>query len=503
MNRLSTFNSAAMQYDVRGNVTAKSDVGTFTYDDTLKPYAVTGASAASGTISSDAQDITYYTFPRPRQIAEGAYTLDFTYDGDLDRVKEEVKQNGTTIEVRYSLGGCYDYMVSPQYGVTEEDLYFCGDYYNAPILLQRYNDNSFSVNHLVRDYQGSIMSLVDPSGYWHSDWSYDAWGRPRNPQTHAVYNPSALTTYSSAYRGYCGHEHLPQFGLINMNARLYDPITSRFLSPDPYVQSPENSQNFNRYSYCLNNPTKYTDPSGELFIIDDWIIGFFKGIKHKPFRSANRHATNSMKIWAGLFTLDGNKNLGEKTWELVSRFTWQAPQTILGNSIAHFNNTFGNVSQVQHIYGVTVLKQENLNLMPTRKAMSVGNFIVGGSEIEADPHNYLFQHEYGHYIQSRYMGPLYLFAVAIPSLFNAAFLGNHRMQSYERGASIHAFMYFNKYVKGFYQTKDDYFESPNTHWNYSENPISDIYNEYIDYGDEQDVIRANNTIPSFYNLHRF
>ncbi|MFW6096355.1 MAG: RHS repeat-associated core domain-containing protein, partial [Bacteroidota bacterium] len=34
-------------------------------------------------------------------------------------------------------------------------------------------------------------------------------------------------------------------------------------SPDPYVQMPDNSQNFNRYAYCLNNPLIYTDPSGE------------------------------------------------------------------------------------------------------------------------------------------------------------------------------------------------------------------------------------------------
>ena len=101
---------------------------------------------------------------------------------------------------------------------------------------------TISCSHLVRDYQGSIMSQVDSTGFWHNDWSYDAWGRPRNPQTHVVYNPSILNSYSSGYRGYCGHEHLPQFGLINMNARLYDPITSRFLSPDPYVQMPDNTQ---------------------------------------------------------------------------------------------------------------------------------------------------------------------------------------------------------------------------------------------------------------------
>ena len=40
-------------------------------------------------------------------------------------------------------------------------------------------------------------------------------------------------------RGLTGHEHLDGLGLIHMNARLYDPILGRFLSPDPYVQLPE------------------------------------------------------------------------------------------------------------------------------------------------------------------------------------------------------------------------------------------------------------------------
>ncbi|MCQ2319551.1 MAG: RHS repeat-associated core domain-containing protein, partial [Bacteroidales bacterium] len=66
-------------------------------------------------------------------------------------------------------------------------------------------------------------------------------------------------------RGYTGHEHLYAFGLINMNGRVYDPLMSSFLSPDNYVQCPDNPQNFNRYAYCLNNPLRYTDPSGEVF----------------------------------------------------------------------------------------------------------------------------------------------------------------------------------------------------------------------------------------------
>jgi len=49
----------------------------------------------------------------------------------------------------------------------------------------------------------------------------------------------------------------------NMNGRLYDPVIGRFFSPDNIVQLPEFSQSFNRYSSCLNNPLKYTDPSGQ------------------------------------------------------------------------------------------------------------------------------------------------------------------------------------------------------------------------------------------------
>ena len=54
-------------------------------------------------------------------------------------------------------------------------------------------------------------------------------------------------------------------GLINLNARFYDPAMGMFLSPDNYLQAPDNSQNFNRFSYCVNNPLMYTDPSGEVF----------------------------------------------------------------------------------------------------------------------------------------------------------------------------------------------------------------------------------------------
>lgn len=80
--------------------------------------------------------------------------------------------------------------------------------------------------------------------------------------------------YIQEYNYYI-HEHLPEFGLINMNGRMYDPALGRMLSPDNYVQSPGNAQNYNRYSYCLNNPLKYTDPSGNSAVLTAAIVGAY------------------------------------------------------------------------------------------------------------------------------------------------------------------------------------------------------------------------------------
>jgi RHS repeat-associated protein len=94
------------------------------------------------------------------------------------------------------------------------------------------------------------------------EYSYDAWGRMRDKTSWTNYSPGSEPSLFIAGRGFTGHEHLPWFNLINMNGRIYDPLVGQFLSPDNYVQDPTFTQNYNRYTYCLNNPLKYVDPSG-------------------------------------------------------------------------------------------------------------------------------------------------------------------------------------------------------------------------------------------------
>ena len=54
-----------------------------------------------------------------------------------------------------------------------------------------------------------------------------------------------------------------------MNGRVYDYNLGRFMSVDPVIQSPGNSQSINPYSYIMNNPLAGTDPTGYSAECDD------------------------------------------------------------------------------------------------------------------------------------------------------------------------------------------------------------------------------------------
>src|SRR5712672_1780336 len=62
--------------------------------------------------------------------------------------------------------------------------------------------------------------------------------------------------------GFTKHEHLDDTYLIHMNGRVYDYRLGRFLSVDPIISNPANSQSINPYSYIGNNPLSGVDPTG-------------------------------------------------------------------------------------------------------------------------------------------------------------------------------------------------------------------------------------------------
>ena len=113
-------------------------------------------------------------------------------------------------------------------------------------------------NYLHYDNLGSIDTITDGQGNIVQQSEYKPFG-----EQYRIDNNISQPLLTN--RGYTGHEHINEFGFIHMNGRVYDPSIGRFLSADPHIQAPLNTQSYNRYSYVLNNPLKYTDPSGYFF----------------------------------------------------------------------------------------------------------------------------------------------------------------------------------------------------------------------------------------------
>ena len=234
----------AMAYSPDGNILSKTGVGAYTYATGVRPHAVVSVENADGRIPTSTLATTFNALDRIQTIRDGAtgLSMEFDYGPDIQRWVTKLKSHGQdSITTVYA--GNYEKISCN--GLTREFYYLDGG-----IIVVKQN-GVFRPFISFTDYQGSILSMFDKDGANVFKASYDAWG-----QQSVTVNTIGLR------RGYTGHEMLPEFGIINMNGRLYDPVLGRFFSPDPFVQMPGSPQGFNRYSYCLNNPLKYTDPSG-------------------------------------------------------------------------------------------------------------------------------------------------------------------------------------------------------------------------------------------------
>jgi RHS repeat-associated protein len=109
------------------------------------------------------------------------------------------------------------------------------------------------------DHLGSIDALTNAKGGIEERRSYDPLGQRRNPLWG---QPPPASFASKTTKGFTGHEHDDELGLVNMKGRVYDPKLGRFLTTDPIVANLFSGQSFNAYAYVLGNPLSYVDPSG-------------------------------------------------------------------------------------------------------------------------------------------------------------------------------------------------------------------------------------------------
>ena len=477
-----TYNNAT------GNITGKSDVGTYKYNTSGKPYAMSSATITSGnTVPTQMQQVSYTSFARPKNLSEGTYTIDFTYDDEYDRAKLEFKTSGSLTYTRYYFnGGQYEKTIQ---GSTAKTIFYLdGSPYTATVALEN-NNGTTRLLYINRDNLGSITHITNASKALQAEYSYDSWGRMRNPATLVLYaigaDPVLLLN-----RGYTGHEHAREFSLINMNARLYDAIVGRMLSPDNYIQAPENPMNFNRYTYAMNNPVKYNDPSGDFFLktiftlaYDFFRTGFTKGgfefwnWGSDHFNSAWRQfdptmtgskTNNAFWIDAGRFITDPNRSSLGQTWQIISRLTWQSPQMELGNLYSHVRNMTGEIDNIEFYSGATLVNG-NTNDPSDRWGLTLGSYI-NGRNLRADPFtDQMFRHEYGHTLQSEVLGPFYTGSVGVRSLIGSGLdaigWNDHDREWYETNANQMALNYFKRHDPDIFNPSQG-----GTPWNFSSNP---------------------------------
>lgn len=288
LDRLKTISgsvSKTMCFDNRGRITKNTDIGDYAYESNnlyrLKEITPNTKSSAYYE-QHPTQQISYNAFKKPVEITEeGHGRASFEYSPMLNRSHAYYGGAQTNKEERryhkhYSAIIPAEIVEDTQTGSTKIITYIAGDAYSAPIAHIK-KTGSGAVNefhYLHRDYLGSIMAITDASGNLKEQRQFGAWGTVDKYWSSA--GATVFTHNSLLGRGYTGHEHFFEVGLIHMNGRMYDANMSRFLSPDNFIQNPYNTQNFNRYGYVLNNPLLYTDPSGE-FIFES--IALFTIVK--------------------------------------------------------------------------------------------------------------------------------------------------------------------------------------------------------------------------------
>ena len=185
--------------------------------DKFKGFNLTTSSAAVPSLS---QSFVYNSDNLTTNITQGTSTLSLLYGPDGQRIRTIQAENGVTQKTKY-FSSNYEKEVI---GSTTRELNYIYCPYGLVALIIKQGTTQ-TTYYAETDNQGSIIGLLNNNGTYAEKYSYDAWGRRRNP-TDWSFNNVTLPTIID--RGYTGHEHLDKFGIINMNGRMYDPYLGRF-----------------------------------------------------------------------------------------------------------------------------------------------------------------------------------------------------------------------------------------------------------------------------------
>jgi RHS repeat-associated protein len=265
-------------YDMLGNITSKTGVGTYTYPlpGAAHPHAVSSIAGtvngvvnpsysydANGNMTSGAaRTITPTAFNMVASIVEGGTTVALIYDDGHERITQ-TSPSGTTTYLNDPVSGAMSEAVVSGGSTTWHD-YLRVD---GHLIAERNCAGAApcsagaTMDYFTLDNLDSVAAITNDAGAVVERDAYDPWGLRRN--INGTDDPTCSLT-SVTTRGFTGHEHMSSVCEINANARVYDPTIGRFLSADTVVSDMSDGQALNRYSYIDNRPVSGTDPTGHV-----------------------------------------------------------------------------------------------------------------------------------------------------------------------------------------------------------------------------------------------
>ncbi|RKH89664.1 hypothetical protein D7Y21_09840 [Corallococcus sp. AB045] len=242
---------------------------TYGYGSGAGPHAVTSMSQGGVTssytydangrqLTGAGRQVSYTSFDLPASLSVGGQSTLYFYDANRQRVGRST-QGSTTDQTLYA-GEVYEQR--RRSSTVEHVFKIHGADRQVAQVVWTQSGGTFQPDQelfLHVDPLGSTETVTNAQGAVEERMKFDPFGSRRSP--------ASLTTpisppFGAVHLGFTGHEPDAESGLINMKGRMYDPVLGRFLSADPHVTYPHFGQSYNRYSYVLNNPLAFVDPTG-------------------------------------------------------------------------------------------------------------------------------------------------------------------------------------------------------------------------------------------------
>ncbi len=214
----------------------------YTYDNNGNLLTVTSITYTDGIAGAPVleQNNTYDLLNQLiRTVTSDGTTVENTYNGDGYRVVKSV--NGSATRFLY------------QYDKIVLELNALGDQTGRNVYGLNLISRTFGEDTFFYFYNGhaDVTALLASDGTIAATYYYDAFGN--------ILDQTGTATSNILYAGY---QYDPETGLYYLNARMYDPVTARFIQEDTYLGSRNDALSLNLYTYCHNEPMMYSDPTG-------------------------------------------------------------------------------------------------------------------------------------------------------------------------------------------------------------------------------------------------